>query len=88
MAYFAVSYQLNNQKDYQVLWDEMDRLNGHKVMQSYYYLDVNFGTTNEFRDCLSGFVDADDQIAVVKIESRPVHQMANKGTNDWINARF
>jgi len=88
MGYFAVSYQLNNQKDYQKLWDEMERLDGHKVMRSFYFLDVDVEKCSELRDYLSDFVDDDDAIAVVKIESRPAHKMAFKGTNDWINARF
>lgn len=88
MGYFAVSYQLNNQKNYQKLWDEMERLGGHKVMRSFYFLDVDLERCSELRDHLSGFVDGDDAIAVIKIESRPAHQMAFKGTNDWIKARF
>ena len=88
MAYFAVSYQLNNQKDYQPLWDEMERLEGHKVMRSFYFLDVDLNTCAQMRDHLLNFIDNDDAVAVVKIESRPSHQMGYKGTNDWISARF
>lgn len=88
MGYFAVSYQLNKDKDYQTLWDELDRLNGHKVMRSFYFLDVNLKECSELRDHLKAFVDDDDMLAVVKIESKPAHYRAFVGTNDWINARF
>ncbi len=88
MAYFAVSYQLNNKKDYPTLWEEMDRLGGHKVIQSYYFLDVDLNTSIELRDHLLNFIDEDDAVVVVKIESRPAHRKGFQGTNDWISARF
>jgi CRISPR/Cas system-associated endoribonuclease Cas2 len=88
MAYFAVSYQLNRDKDYQTLWDEMDRLGGHKVMRSFYFLDVDADSAATLRDHLRQYVDTDDALAIVQIESRPAHYRAYKGTNDWINQRF
>ena len=88
MAYFAVSYQLNNKKDYQSLWDEMDRLEGHKVMRSFYFLDVDLNTANELRDHLKGFIDDDDMVTVVELESRPSCHKCYKGTLAWLDARF
>ena len=41
MAYFAVSYQLNNEKNYAPLWDALDDMGGHKVMNSFYFLDLD-----------------------------------------------
>lgn len=88
MPYYSVSYQLNKKKDYQKLWDELHRLGGHKVMQSFYFLDVTSKTASDLLNHLSEFVDDDDQIAVVEITKKPAYQMPNKGTNDWVKERF
>ncbi|WP_269584773.1 CRISPR-associated protein Cas2 [Roseibium sp. Sym1] len=87
MAYFAVSYQLNNSKDYPTLWDEMKRLNAHKVMRSFFFLDLN-NTASEVRDHLQGFIDDDDAVMVVPFDQRPYHHRAYQGTNNWISERF
>lgn len=88
MGYFAVSYQLNKQKDYQNLWDELERLNAHKVMRSFYFLDVNLEECSPLRDHLKEFIDKDDMLAVVKIESKPECFRPFEGTGDWVDARF
>ncbi|GHA87215.1 hypothetical protein GCM10009069_08150 [Algimonas arctica] len=88
MAYYAISYQLNKEKDYQKLWDELKRLNAHKAMNSFWFLDLTTDETSVVRDHFKGFKDDDDAICVVKIESSPKHHMAFKGTNDWISKRF
>jgi len=88
MAYFAVSYQLNNQKDYQTLWDEMDRLNGHKVMRSFYFIDTSMDTALKLKDHLINFVDEDDMIAVVEMTKRPGCYKCYQGTKAWLDARF
>jgi CRISPR/Cas system-associated endoribonuclease Cas2 len=84
MGLFVVSYDLRKKKDYQTLWDEMDRLGGHKPLLSVYFLNVDVDTASELRDHLSKFIDDDDQLIVVPFSQKPAHQMANKGTNDWI----
>ena len=87
MAYFAVSYQLNNQKDYPRLWKEMERLEGHKVMRSFYFLDLNF-TAIEVKDHLIGFIDKDDTLCVVPFDERPSCCRCAFGTKAWLDARF
>jgi hypothetical protein len=87
MAFFAVSYQLNLQKDYPTLWEEMERLDAHKVMRSFYFLDLDI-SASELRDHLKDYIDNDDALAVVPFEKRPHHHMGFKGTNDWIRQRF
>lgn len=87
MAYFAVNYQLNANKDYPKLWDEMARLDGHKVLRSFYFLDLEI-SASDLRNHLRGFIDQDDAVVVVPFSSRPYHHMGFAGTNDWIKARF
>lgn len=88
MAYFAVSYQLNKDKDYKPLWDELERLDAHKVMRSFWFLDVDTDSAVDLRNHLVNFIDGDDAVAVVKIVTKPEHRMGYKGTNKWINDRF
>jgi CRISPR/Cas system-associated endoribonuclease Cas2 len=84
MPLFVVSYDLRNRKDYQLLWDEMERLGGHKPLRSVYLLNVDVRDAATLRDHLCKFIDEDDQLLVVPFSERPVHQRANRGTNDWI----
>ena len=87
MSHFAVSYQLNLAKDYQSLWDEFARLGGHKVMNSFYFVDLN-NTTAEVRDHLRQFIDEDDYLCVVKFSTKPSFSRALAGTNAWIDKRY
>lgn len=87
MAYFAVSYQLNLTKDYPTLWEEMDRLGAHKVMRSFYFLDLAV-SASDLKNHLKAYIDNDDAIAVIPFDERPYHHMGYKGTNDWIKHRF
>ena len=37
MAVFIVTYDLNKNKDYETLWEELKRLDGHKAALSFYF---------------------------------------------------
>ena len=87
MSHFAVSYQLNLAKNYQPLWDEFDRLGGHKVMNSFYFVDLN-NTAMEVKNHFSQFVDDDDCLCVVKFTTRPSFSKALAGTNAWLDERY
>lgn len=84
MPLFVVSYDLNRNKDYPQLWDEMSRLGGHRPLESVYFLNVDSQNASELRDHLARFIDEDDQLIVVEFDKKPAHQRARKGTNDWI----
>lgn len=89
MAFFSVSYQLNNAKDYKPLWAEMERLEAHKAMRDYYLLSVDLESADELRDHLSHFVDnKDDMIFVAKLDKKPASLRCYKGTIAWIDDRF
>lgn len=87
MAYFSITYQLNDQKDYPKLWDEFERLSAVKVQNSQYFVDLN-NTTTEVKDHFAGFVDDDDMLMVVKFTTRPNFTKAKAGTNVWLKSRF
>lgn len=87
MAYFAVVYQLNKQKDYQPLWDAFTELKAHKPMRDFYLVDADT-TAKGLRDYLIQFIDNDDFVFVTEIESKPFKQGCWKGTKAWIDNRF
>ena len=88
MAYFSVSYQLNNQKNYNPLWEEMERLKAQKAMRDYYLLDVDLDSAFRLREHLRTFIDGDDMIFVAKLDGKPSALKCYQGTNAWIDARF
>lgn len=87
MAYFAVSYQLEKGDDYQPLWDAFEALGAHKVMRSFYFVDLDT-TAQNLRDHLRQFIDDNDHLAVVPFSQRPYKHRCYKGTQDWIDERF
>ena len=87
MAHFAVKYQLNNQKNYQPLWDDLAEMGGHKATRSLYLLDYS-GTARQLSNRLTPFLDNDDMLFVAPLESAPVSHKCYQGTAAWISARF
>ena len=88
MAKFAVSYQLNKQKNYPKLWAEMERLGGHKAMDSFYLLNLTNDTAQSVCDHLSKYVDSDDMIFVARMDAKPASLRCYKGTSKWIEDHF
>lgn len=88
MSCFSVCYQLNNKKDYPKLWEELERLNGHRAMNSAWFIDCNLKTNKAVRQHLEKFVDGDDMLVVAKLRERPSTRRCKHGTTPWLNARF
>lgn len=83
MALYAVSYDLIAKKDYQTLWDEMDRLGAHKALLSLYLLNLTDDDPNDVLNHFKAFIDGDDKLLVVKLTDAAAHRCF-KGTNAWI----
>ncbi len=66
MTTYTVSYDLIKRKDYQSLWDELNRLGAHRTQESYWLVNVN-NTAKELNDHLKSFVDGDDRILVSEL---------------------
>ncbi len=85
MALFLISYDLHKDRNYQPLYDAMEKLESKAILESVWMLEVN-NTATEVRDWLHDLLDDDDKIFV--IELRPQHAWAsrNLGTsvNNWI----
>ena len=89
MAYFALTYQLNKKKDYPPIIEALKNANAHKVVRSFWLLDVNLSTASQVLNHFKQFIDdEDDQMFVSEIESKPSAYRGNKGTQAWIDARF
>jgi hypothetical protein len=87
MALFCISYDLIKGKDYQKLWDELDRLGGHKALESFYLVALT-NTASEVRDHLRDFVDSDDMLMVIEFSKKPAFVKAKAGTNAWLEKNF
>lgn len=87
MAYFAVSYQLEKNDNYQPLWDALEALDAHKVMKSFYFVDAQM-TAQKLKDHLIQFIDEKDHLIVVPFSQRPYKYKCYPGTKAWIDARF
>lgn len=85
MATYLISYDLNKNKDYPKLWDELKRVGGHKILASVYLVNVNLKTSAEVCNWIKKYVDNDDSIVVVKYENTDLYYTnAKAGTNNWV----
>lgn len=85
MALFAVSYDLVKEKNYQELWDEMDRLGAHKALLSLYLLNLDNEDPEDVKIHFSRFIDDDDRLLVLKFTDAAANKCF-RGTNAWIGA--
>lgn len=85
MALYAVSYQLNQQKNYEPLWDAFKELNAQKAMKDF-YLVKSSATTNAIGAYLRKFIDADDFLFVVPFVTRPYKHRCFEGTQAWLDS--
>jgi CRISPR-associated endonuclease Cas2 len=83
MTTYTISYDLIKRKDYQSLWDELERLGAHRTQASYWLVAVT-NTAKELHDHLKEFVDADDRIWVSELTKNHYYSNAIGGTNDWL----
>lgn len=83
MTTYTVSYDLIKRKDYQSLWDELERLGAHRTQASYWIIAVN-NTAQELHDHLKKFVDKDDRLWVSEVTKNHWYSNANAGTNAWL----
>lgn len=88
MPLYVVSYDLNKNKDYQKLWDELERLGGHKPLESVYFVDVNSSNAAALVAHLKDFIDNDDQLIAVEFDHSPGTFRAKSGTKKWLDKHF
>lgn len=85
MTIYAVTYDLNKNKDYRSLWDEFERLGGHKAARSFYLINVDSDITSDVLEHFKQFVDKDDTLIVVKTSIFEIKvQRPLEGTFRWL----
>lgn len=88
MPVFALAYDLVKERkgtfDYQPLWNELERLGGHRTQLSLWLVNLN-NTPKEVVDHFKQYVDGDDRIFVSRMHRGDYHYAnAISGTNDWL----
>jgi CRISPR/Cas system-associated endoribonuclease Cas2 len=86
MGLFVISYDLNRTKNYQRVYDEMDRLGGHRALESVFLVNLNQDDPNSVLAHFRRFVDDDDTLIVVRFHEAPALFRCRQGTVAWINA--
>ena len=66
MKKYFISYDLRNNRDYQKLYDELERFGAIQILESVYCIKYQDDKTEELRDHFKGFIDSDDGLLVVK----------------------
>mgnify|MGYP003635040151 CR=1 FL=1 len=84
MAIYAITYDLNKDKNYQKLWDEFKKLDACKAARSFYLVNLNNSTSDVIAH-FQGFIDKDDILIVVKTTIHDIKTYRPlKGTGAWI----
>ena len=89
MAYFVATYDLKkkNEFDYQYLWDEFNRINGHKYQGSCYLIERDT-TSSALYNLLRQHMHEDDALFVAEFSKKPKAGKCLPGTKNWIDSRF
>ena len=86
MAVYVVTYDLRNEsgtQDYEVLWQELKRLDAHRALDSVWLVNIN-GTAKQVHDHIKRFVDNDDRLWVSELTKNHWYSNVRGGTNKWI----
>jgi CRISPR/Cas system-associated endoribonuclease Cas2 len=89
MSVYLLTYDLTKKKpefDYQILWDELKRLDAVRIQESVWLLNVN-NTAAELRDHFKSFTHDDDLLWVSGVyKDRFAYTKVRTGTNAWLKA--
>ncbi len=66
MVKYFVSYDLRNSRDYQKLYDELNKFKAVRVLESLYCFNYKDDQTEELRDHFSKFIGKDDGLIIIK----------------------
>ena len=66
---FFIDYDLRKERDYQTLYDELNRLKAIQVLESCWCLRIEGSSAEEIRDHIMKFIDANDGIMVSEISN-------------------
>lgn len=69
MELYFLSYDLRNERDYQPLYDELEKHHAKAVLESVWCFKKDNTTTAELRDHFGKFIDSDDGLLVTSSAS-------------------
>lgn len=87
MAFFLLTYDLNKNKDYTRLIDEIERFDSGKAALSAYFVAAQ-GNAEQVKEHFKNFVDSDDILVVVEFEKRPRAAVMYQEGIDWVRRHF
>ena len=67
MALYFLSYDLNNNKNYPALYEELARFNAVRILKSHWCFKRVNTSAGGLRDHFKKFVDADDGLSVSEV---------------------
>ncbi|WP_046758043.1 hypothetical protein [Kordia jejudonensis] len=65
---YFLSYDLRNEKNYQKLYDELDKFDAIKILESLYCFKYLDDKTSDLRDHFKGFMDKSDGFIIIKCD--------------------
>jgi hypothetical protein len=78
MALFFLSYDLRNKRDYQPLYDELEKFNAVRVLESCWCFKSIKANAISLRDHFKNFVDGDDGLLISQVaEADGTYQWAS-----------
>lgn len=84
MPTFVISYDLNKQKNYPKLWEELRRLGCIRALDSVWIGNIK-ATAQTLVNHLSPFVDQDDSLLVAETDaSKVAFKRPYEGTKEWV----
>jgi CRISPR-associated endonuclease Cas2 len=80
---YLISYDLNKTKDYQAVYDKLEGVGAHRMMDSVWVASFKDNTTAKtVVEWLRKVMDDDDSVVAVHFSDK-YYVNAKKGTNDW-----
>lgn len=73
MALFFLNYDLRNQRNYQTLYDELERYNAVRILESMWCFRSINTDSKQLREHFKRFIDADDGICVSEVTRWATH---------------
>lgn len=70
MAVYSISYDLHKRKDYDRIWEGIDKVSRQvwvKILESHYFIRTDL-TSGQIRDFLIRYIDNDDSLFVIKVD--------------------
>ncbi|MBY5395913.1 hypothetical protein HFN01_13890 [Rhizobium leguminosarum] len=85
MATFIITYDTHKGRNYQTLYDAMEKHSGVRLAESVWGISLS-NTVGEVRDWVKSVLDGDDTIIVIQVKPKPswATQKADAKATEWL----